>query len=166
LYCPNCKAEYQKGITVCKDCNEVLVETQKKEVDIEEITAMDAVKLISVDNTVNAELILNLLRNNEIPCYAKDNGIGGYMNIYMGYSIFGKDIYVDSADYNRANEVLKVLEAEEDETVVDVNNNPEEVDYNKESLQHLNKKNSLTAKIILFGFVTVILIAGILNTLF
>ena len=155
LYCPNCKAEYKKGITICKDCGEVLVEARKMEVDIEERTAMDAVKLLSVDNTVNAELVLNLLRNNEIPCYCKDNGIGGYMNIYMGYSIFGKEIYVDRADYERAKEVLKVMEIDEDESA-----------YYKESLQNQNKKSSLIARLILFGFVGSLLIAAVLNSLF
>ena len=166
LYCPNCKAEYKKGITICKDCGGVLVEAQKMEVDMEEITAMDAVKLLSVDNTVNAELVLNLLRNNEIPCYCKDIGIGGYMNIYMGYSIFGKEIYVDRADYEHAMEVLKVLEMDEDEPPIQETNTPEESHYNKESLQTQNKKGSLTAKIILFGFVGILLIAAILNTQF
>jgi len=166
LYCPNCKSEYKKRITICKDCGEVLVEAWKMEVDIEETTAMDAVKLLSVDNTVNAELVLNLLRNNEIPCYCKDNGIGGYMNIYMGYSVFGKEIYVDRADYERAKEVLKVMECDKDETTIQENNSLQESDYNKEILQNQNKKSSLIARLILFGFVSILLIAAILNTLF
>lgn len=163
MYCPNCKTEYKKGIIKCKDCGETLVE--KLEVELEELTAMNAVKIVSVDNTVNANLVLNLLRNNEIPCYAKDNGIGSYMNIYMGYSIFGKEIYVDKSDYEHAIEVLKVIEPKEEDTITNNDNNLEEEKFNIISLQNTVRRKSLTAKIILFINAACILLATILNSL-
>lgn len=78
------------------------------------LEAMKAVKLMSVTNTVEAELIMNLLRNNEIPCFKKDNFTGSYMNIYMGYTVFGEVIYVDEADYERAQAIINELKPEID----------------------------------------------------
>ncbi|MFA9464753.1 MAG: DUF2007 domain-containing protein [Velocimicrobium sp.] len=155
MYCPNCKQTYVDGITTCTDCGEPLIEIPDKEVAYEEVTAMDAVKLISVDNTINAELVLNLLRNNDIPCYAKDNGIGGYMNIYMGYSIFGKEIYVDKSDFAHATEVLAILETNEDDITL------EEEPYDSQSSS--TPSNRLSARLILFFWIAVILLFAILN---
>lgn len=78
------------------------------------IEAMKAVKLLSVTNTVEAELIMNLLNNNDIPCFKKDHSTGSYMNIYMGYSVFGEDIYVDEADHERALSILNELNKEQE----------------------------------------------------
>lgn len=69
------------------------------------------VKLKSAVNNIDAELIINLLRNNNITCYKKSKGSGGYMNIYMGYSVYGEDIYVDKSDYEKANELLDEISA-------------------------------------------------------
>lgn len=51
---------------------------------------MDPVKISSAANYIDAELLLNLLANNNIPGFKKDNGAGGYMNLYMGYSVLVK----------------------------------------------------------------------------
>lgn len=116
MFCPRCKTEYRKGITICPDCSAPLVEQLKSEKEAKEIvTAMHGVKLTSVDTAVQAELILGVLRNNQIPCYTKDPASGGCMNLYMGYSIYGKEIYVDEEDYDRALELLEVFEDTEDD---------------------------------------------------
>jgi hypothetical protein len=47
-----------------------------------------------------------LLTDENIPWFIKDRGTGGYMKIYMGYSIYGQDIYVGSEDYDKAKELL------------------------------------------------------------
>ncbi|WP_097015798.1 DUF2007 domain-containing protein [Anaerocolumna aminovalerica] len=72
------------------------------------------VKLKSAVNNIDAELIINLLHNNNITCYKKSRGSGGYMNIYMGYSVYGEDIYVDKNDYEKAEQLLnEISEAQE-----------------------------------------------------
>ncbi|GAA4654597.1 hypothetical protein GCM10023142_17350 [Anaerocolumna aminovalerica] len=72
------------------------------------------VKLVSAVNNIDAELIINLLHNNNITCYKKSRGSGGYMNIYMGYSVYGEDIYVDKNDYEKAEQLLnEISEAQE-----------------------------------------------------
>lgn len=64
--------------------------------------AMHPVKVFSTDNAISAEMAAGLLQKEEIPCYIKDLETGDYLSIYMGYSVFGKEIYVDEEDYERA----------------------------------------------------------------
>lgn len=107
MFCTRCKKEYGDGVTVCPDCKQELVE--KAEEEIETVEAMKPVKVASAANSTEAGLIMNLLRNNGIQCFKKDNGIGGYMNIYYGFSVYGEEIYVDESDFDKASEIVKEL---------------------------------------------------------
>lgn len=69
--------------------------------------AMHPVKVLSTDNAISAEMAAGLLQQKEIPCYIKDLETGNYLSIYMGYSVFGKEIYVDEEDYERAKKLLE-----------------------------------------------------------
>ncbi|MDF2587593.1 MAG: hypothetical protein K0S41_1434 [Anaerocolumna sp.] len=111
MYCPKCKYEYREGFLVCSDCHVPLVDHLTKEVLVEK-TVKDTVKIASASNEVDAGLIMNLLLNNNIPCFKKSLGSGGYMNIFMGYSIFGEEIYVSDSDANKAKALLNELTAE------------------------------------------------------
>lgn len=77
-----------------------------------DITAMRPVRLISVENEVHARMIAGVLEGNGIKCWIRDKESGGYMSIYMGFSVFGKDLYVDEADVDRARELVDGIEAE------------------------------------------------------
>ena len=48
-----------------------------------------------------------MLEEYGIPCFIKDLESGGYMNIYMGYSVFGSEIYVREGDLERAKSLLE-----------------------------------------------------------
>lgn len=113
MYCPNCKKEYEAGITVCPDCKKDLT-AQQPEDDRVDSAASDPVKVTSAANDINAGLIMNLLINNNIPCFKKDIGAGGYMNVYMGYSVYGEDIYVDRKDYEAALDLISSLEPDKE----------------------------------------------------
>lgn len=91
------------------------------------VIAMHPVKLTSTDNAVNADMIAELLKGQGIACYVKDLETGNYMSICMGYSVFGKEIYVDAEDYEKAKQLLAEIASEEnttenvaDEEVIDV----------------------------------------------
>jgi hypothetical protein len=158
MICPNCKFEYQDGTKVCPECGEVLIDEANisKEDSTEYIVAMKPVKVMTVMNTVEAGIILNLLRNNGIPCIKKDNFMGGYMNIYMGYSVYGAGIYVDEADYDKAMDILSVLSPEEDTGMAE----PEEIP----PYHHVPfyKKPYIVARVILGVMLASIILGAIL----
>lgn len=112
MLCPYCKKEIKNENTVCPDCGSNLVVSLSG--DSFRLEAMKPVLLISVVNNYDAGIILNLLENNSIPCFKKDKFVGGYMNLLMGYSVYGQDIYVDEEDYDRAVELIQILEPTDD----------------------------------------------------
>lgn len=109
MYCPNCKKKFTEDLRVCPDCNMKLTSELIKENNLI-CENIDPVKVSSAANDIEAQILLNLLANNNIPCFKKNNGAGGYMNVYMGYSVFGEDIYVDKRDYQAATDLLNSLQ--------------------------------------------------------
>jgi hypothetical protein len=125
MYCPKCRKKYKEDVSICPDCHEKLV-TELPAETVERLEAMHPVMLKSVGSVVEAELIANLLRNSNIPALRKSTGVGGYMNIYMGYSVFGEEIYVDENDYEKALEILKELDDYEEEPELEDDQDTEE----------------------------------------
>lgn len=117
MKCPKCEKECAVSVNICPDCGEALI-SASSEKDQLEYEAMKPVKLVNVTNHIEAGIIMNLLLNNDIPCFKKDQFLGSYMNLYMGYSVYGEDIYVDERDYEKALDIISILTPEEsaDET--------------------------------------------------
>lgn len=115
MICPKCGMEYQDWAKECSDCHVPLVSQEKQAGEQVGLDAMHPVKLVSVPDQVQADLLEGLLTELGIPVLRKKLGSGGYMQAYMGFSIFGEEIYVDEADYGRAEEALAVLEHEDGE---------------------------------------------------
>ncbi len=65
MYCPKCRQEYREGFTVCKDCNEVLVNELPGEMKKQHTKGLS----------------LNSLLNNHVEKYLK---IGGIIYIFIG----------------------------------------------------------------------------------
>lgn len=128
------------------------------------------IKLISVANNIEAELIINLLHNNNIECLKISKEAGGYMNIYMGYSIFGEDIYVNETDYQTAKELLNEISNNE-ELLLDEEGNDVDEDYEvKEDNitdNHIPfyKKSKIVSIIILLVALGIIILSVIGNIL-
>ena len=70
---------------------------------------MKPVKIFSCGDRVDADMITETLNDRGIPAYSQSKGSGDYMNIYMGTSMFGNDIYVNEKDEDRAKEIVAVL---------------------------------------------------------
>ena len=62
--------------------------------------------LASNVSQMDATLITAQLTDADIPYYIKDHGTGGYMKLYMGYTVYGQDIYVGTDQYDKANEII------------------------------------------------------------
>lgn len=149
----------------------------------EKIVAMKPVKVMTVMNTVEAGIVLNLLRNNGIPCIKKDNFMGSYMNIYMGFSVYGAGIYVDEGDYEKALDILSVLSPDEGSGLAESEEVPEyetedgagrlsedeseEESGDEDSLDHVPfyKKPYIVARIILGVMLASLILGAILSNI-
>lgn len=70
---------------------------------------MKPVKIYLCADRVDADMITETLNDRGIPAYSESKGSGDYMNIYMGASMFGNDIYVNEKDADRAKEIVAAL---------------------------------------------------------
>lgn len=76
---------------------------------------VELVLLRSLVDNYEMDLVSGLLEEANIPFIVKERGSGGYMKIIGGSSVFGTDIYVDKEAYEKAEEVLDVIEWDEEE---------------------------------------------------
>ena len=108
MFCPLCKSEYVAGFTHCKKCDVDLVDVlpEKAPHEYEEVPPIEPVKIRYSLNVIDAEMAMDLLSQNNIPCFSKHPESGGYMSIYMGFSVYGEDIYVDRKDAQAAIDIL------------------------------------------------------------
>lgn len=83
--------------------------------EITQVKAMDPVKLTSVADHIQGDMMEELLLGIGISVYRKALESGGIMQTYMGYSIYSEELYVDRDDYERALEIVELLEAGEEE---------------------------------------------------
>ncbi|WP_066505311.1 hypothetical protein [Abyssisolibacter fermentans] len=100
-WCPICKAEYREEVKVCSDCNAELVNKLEEENYDEEAF------LISVSGDIEANAVEALLRAYEIPIFRRYREAGGYLEIYMGMSTAGVDLFVPSRCLEDAKEIIK-----------------------------------------------------------
>ena len=83
--------------------------------------AMKPVKVYSCAKRFQADMIIEALKSGGIPAYSQSDGSGEYMEIYMGTSLFGENIYVDENDARRAEEIIRgiTLPADDSEDLSD-----------------------------------------------
>ena len=83
--------------------------------------AMKPVKVYSCAKRFQADMIIEALKREGIPAYSQSDGSGEYMEIYMGTSLFGENIYVDENDARRAEEIIRgiTLPADDSEDLSD-----------------------------------------------
>lgn len=109
LWCPNCKSEYRDGFLKCSDCGALLVDELPEKDKDNKININESISpcfLISVSNEIQAKFIESVLNEADIPFFTKDRECGAYLKVYMGFSVFGMDIYVAESNYIRAKELV------------------------------------------------------------
>lgn len=105
-WCPKCKVEYREGCKTCSDCGG---ELEDKPEYMEKATKPQFDKeafLISVGDSIEADMLEELLNANSIPVLKKYREAGDYLKIYMGGTNFGVDLYVPSKLLSKAQEIV------------------------------------------------------------
>jgi hypothetical protein len=76
--------------------------------------------LCSLNDGIEAEIAIAILRGEGIPVMKKRHGAGEYLNIYMGWSNCGVELYVPLELHAKASEILSAEPvAEEDGETID-----------------------------------------------
>lgn len=125
-FCPKCRTQWNDDQKTCPDCGSVLwsvVSSDEVEEDAYEpddaaqLDPYEPVFLTQSTDERELELIEKLLQAERIPFFARDLESGEYMRIYMGFSIYGKQIFVRAKDYAACSQMLSRLvgEYEDDE---------------------------------------------------
>lgn len=70
---------------------------------------INIIRLRSISNQVELDMIKGILEENSIPFIVKDHGAGGHMRIIAGSSLFETDVMVADYDYERANSLLESI---------------------------------------------------------
>ncbi len=122
------------------------------------------VYLVSAANSIEAEVMEALLTSNQIPVLKKYKEAGAYLEIYMGLTNFGVDLYVPSEQIVRAKELINSNFGVVTET--------EQKNFDKENITEIddkyNKKRRIFTWIMLLIFIPGLLggIIAILYTLY
>ncbi len=100
-FCPDCRQAYRDEIKTCPDCNVELVEK------ITEYQDLEFVELTDVDGPFKAELITDVLADNDIECYL-------YTDTVHIYPVPGEGIqytvYVNKEKVDQAKALLEDIE--------------------------------------------------------
>jgi len=87
---------------------------------MEEKDAYEEILLFSSLNDYQINEVCAILTENNIPFIRKDDGVGSYMNLYMGHSYQEKSVFVSKKDYDKTIELISVITTNnEDETFKD-----------------------------------------------
>ena len=64
------------------------------------------IKLFTANDSLQAEMIISTLKDNDMPALKEDLGNAGLMNLYGGNSKYGENIYVAENNYAKAKDIL------------------------------------------------------------
>ncbi|WFA10161.1 DUF2007 domain-containing protein [Tissierella sp. Yu-01] len=67
---------------------------------------VELVLLKTANNNFELDIIKGVLEDNQIPYLIQEKGIGSYMKIITGNSIYGTDIFVDKSVYETARNII------------------------------------------------------------
>jgi hypothetical protein len=104
MFCPVCESEYGPGITHCVDDNTPLVERLTPENTLRDNSEARFVPLHKLGSPAEAEMVNDILRQNEIRSVVKSGGHDALSPLLSATSE-GAEIFVDERDFDRAMEV-------------------------------------------------------------
>ena len=109
-WCPKCRTEYRDEFTHCADCGAELVDELPPEETEAAQAPLQQVYLTTIQSDQEFELFTGLLHMNRIPFYSIDKDTGSYMRIYMGFSVYGQDVYVMPQHYAVCSQLLAQMQ--------------------------------------------------------
>lgn len=105
--CHVCSAECEDNAELCPVCGaDLTLERQEEETQAEEIVLNKPVLLATLDDVVSAEILRDLLTENNIP-FSCDSEDEGTLKVTFGGSFISDDIYVDESDFEKANQIYE-----------------------------------------------------------
>ena len=105
--CHVCSAECEDNAELCPVCGaDLTLERQEEEIQAEEIVLNKPVLLATLDDVVSAEILRDLLTENNIP-FSCDSEDEGTLKVTFCGSFISDDIYVDESDFERANQIYE-----------------------------------------------------------
>ena len=108
MFCPVCESEYEPGITHCADDNTPLVERLTPDNMIYDTSEARFVPLHKLGSPAEAEMVNDILRQNEIRSVIKSGGHDALSPLLSATSE-GAEIFVDERDYDRALEIYQAF---------------------------------------------------------
>lgn len=124
----------------------------------ENTTATGPVKVYNANDSIDAQRIIDLLKDENIIAFSQGSGSGDYLSISQGFSVYGVDIYVDASDVESAKAIIAENTFPEDEMEVD----DEPVEEDTVEVPFYRNRTKV-ARIIIGYFVLMAVVVFILN---
>jgi len=104
MFCPVCEAEYETGITKCPDDAAELVERLSPDSGASDDSEAKFVVLHTLSTPVEAEMVNDILRQNDIRSVVQAVGYADFSPVFSGVSPAAA-VLVDERDFDRAKEI-------------------------------------------------------------
>ena len=104
MFCPNCEAEYEAGVTHCTDDGAELVERLMTEAGASDDSEARFVPLHTLSSPAEAEMVNDILRQNGIRCVVQSGASDQFSPLFSVMSP-GAQVLVDERDLDRAREL-------------------------------------------------------------
>ena len=104
MFCPVCEAEYEEGITSCKDDGSELVERLTPENTVRDHSEARFVPLHNIGSPAEAEMVADILTQNGVRAAVQSGGADAFSPLLSAASP-GALVLVDERDFDRAREL-------------------------------------------------------------
>lgn len=108
MFCPVCESEYQSGVKRCPDDNTELVQRLDANNTVHDHSEARFVVLHSMGSPVEAEMVNDILRQNDIRSVVQSGGADALAPLLSSTSP-GSAILVDERDFDRAQELYSAF---------------------------------------------------------
>lgn len=105
-WCPQCGEEYRPGFARCRTCDAELIETPPAPQPLPTADSVRETLLTVVPDEVAFAQVQSQLGMAGIPVLKKHRGSGEYLELYMGTSPYGIEVYVPLSALEAAKAIL------------------------------------------------------------